>query len=138
MQITRLLFGKRWLGADKKRLGRWGERQAEIFLKRKGLKTLARNFTCKTGELDLVMLDTDGCIVFVEVKTRSDEDFQPAEASLTAGKKKRGLNAARCFLRINHLEERPCRFDLVAVRLGRWGRAEIRHYENAFVPRFTR
>ena len=48
-----LVFNRHKLLTDTKRLGRWGEKQSERFLRRKGLRTLTRNFNCKTGELDL-------------------------------------------------------------------------------------
>ncbi|MHC4072407.1 MAG: YraN family protein [Planctomycetota bacterium] len=120
--------------ADRKLLGRWGEKRCEKFLKRKGLKTLTRNFSCKTGEIDLIMVDADRTIVFVEVKTRADESFGPSESAITAGKKTRLTRAARYFLDTNEIEDRPLRFDVVTVILGEKGPAQIRHYENAFVP----
>lgn len=119
---------------DKALLGRWGEKRCEKFLKRKGLKSLARNFTCKTGEIDLIMVDSDKTIVFVEVKTRADETFSPSESAITSAKKTRMQRAARYFLSIHNIEDRPFRFDVVTIILGRKGRPEIRHYENAFVP----
>ena len=119
---------------DKAKLGPWGEKCAERLLKRKGLKTLARNVSCKTGELDLVMVDTDGTLVFVEVKTRGDEGFAPAEAAITQAKKRRMVRAVHYFLTCHDLQDRPCRFDVVAIVLNPSGRPEIRHYENAFVP----
>jgi len=115
-------------------LGRWGEKRCEKFLKRKGLKTLTRNFLCKTGEIDLIMVDTDGAIVFVEVKTRANEDFGPSESAVTGAKKTRMLRTARYFLATNNIEERPFRFDVVTIVLGEKTQTQIRHYENAFVP----
>jgi putative endonuclease len=130
-----LLFNRHKLLSDSKRLGRWGEKQSERFLRRKGLRTLARNFTCKTGEIDLVMADLeDGGIVFVEVKTRANEDFAPAESAVTFGKQKRMASAARVFTLKHRIEDRPLRFDVVAVVLGPKGPPAIRHYERAFVP----
>jgi putative endonuclease len=120
--------------ADRKLLGRWGEKRCEKFLKGKGLKTLTRNFSCKTGEIDLIMVDADRTIVFVEVKTRADESFGPSESAITAGKKIRLARAARYFLATNEIEDRPLRFDVVTVILGEKGPVQIRHYENAFVP----
>ncbi|MHC4114259.1 MAG: YraN family protein [Planctomycetota bacterium] len=119
---------------DRKLLGRWGESRCEKFLKRKGLKTLARNFSCKTGEVDLIMVDAERTIVFVEVKTRGDEAFAPAESAFTEAKKKRLCRAARFFLSAHHIEDRPCRFDLVTVVLDQTGCEKITHYENAFTP----
>ena len=117
-----------------KSLGRWGEKRCEKFLKRKGLKTLTRNFSCKTGEIDLIMVDIDRTLVFVEVKTRANEDFSSSESAVTTVKKTRILRAARYFLATNEIEDRPCRFDVVTIVLGEKGPGQIRHYENAFVP----
>jgi putative endonuclease len=129
-----LLFGRRKLLSDPQRLGRWGEKRCEKYLKRKGLRKLTANFSCKTGEIDLVMVDTDGSIVFVEVRTRATEDFASAESSITFAKKSKSLRAARYFLATNNISDRPVRFDVVTIVLGRSGRPQIRHYENAFVP----
>jgi putative endonuclease len=120
--------------ADRKRLGRWGEKRCEKFLKRKGLKTLTRNFSCKTGEIDLVMVDADRTIVFVEVKTRADESFGPSESAITAGKKTKMIRTARYFLATNEIQDRPLRFDVVTIILGKKSPVQVRHYENAFVP----
>jgi putative endonuclease len=119
---------------SKELLGKWGEKRCEKFLKRKGLKTLTRNFSCKTGEIDLVMVDRDGTLVFVEVKTRANEDFSPSESAVTVAKKIRMVRAAKYFLSSNDIEDRPCRFDLVTIVLGEKDTGQIRHYENAFVP----
>jgi putative endonuclease len=119
---------------SKEQLGRWGEKRSEKFLKRKGLKTLTRNFSCKTGEIDLVMVDSDGTLVFVEVKTRANEGFSPSESAVTKAKKTRMLRAVRYFLATNNIENRPFRFDVVTIVLGEKGPEQIRHYENAFVP----
>ena len=114
-------------------LGQWGEKQAEKFLRKKGFKILTRNFNCKTGEIDLIMADGDGTIVFVEVKTRADEVFADAESAITEVKKNRMTKAARYFLSINKIEYRPSRFDVVVVLPGE-KQPHIRHYKNAFVP----
>jgi len=129
-----LLLKKRKLLADPKLLGQWGEKRCEKFLKSKGFKTLTRNFSCKTGEIDLIMTDIDGSIVFVEVKARANEDFGPAESVITPAKKARLFRAARYFLATHNIEDRPYRFDVVTIVLGQTGPAQIRHYENAFVP----
>jgi putative endonuclease len=120
--------------ADRKLLGQWGEKYCEKFLKRKGLKVLTQNFSCKTGEIDLIMVDTKGSIVFVEVRTKADEKFVEAESSITTAKKNKLKRAARYFLSTQNIENRPFRFDIVTIVLGRKGRPQLRHYENAFVP----
>jgi putative endonuclease len=125
---------RRKLLADRKLLGRWGERRCEKFLKRKGLKTLTRNFSCKTGEIDLIMVDTDRTIVFVEVKTRADESFEPTESVVNATKKNKYARIARFFLSTHDIYDRPFRFDVVTIVLGQTARPKIKHYQNAFVP----
>ncbi len=129
-----MLLSKRKLLADRQLLGKWGEKRCERFLKKKGLQKLARNFSCKSGEIDLVMVDRDRSIVFVEVRTRADEDFGPAESSITSLKKSKLLRTARYFLAKRNIKDRPYRFDVVTIVLGRTGKPQIRHYENAFTP----
>jgi len=128
-----LLLNRRRLLADAKLLGRWGEKRCEKFLKRKGLKKLTRNFSCKAGEIDLIMVDTDRTIVFVEVRTRADETFGSAESSITFAKKTRLLRTARYFLATHDVDDRPFRFDVITIVLGQTGPVQIKHYENAFV-----
>jgi len=132
--ILNLLPKKRKPLTDKERLGRWGEKRSEKFLKRKGLKLLTRNFYCKTGEIDLIMVDEDGTLVFVEVKTRANEDYSPSESAVNKTKKTRMLRTARYFLAANDIENRPYRFDVVTIVLGEKGSEQINHYENVFVP----
>ncbi|MBN2591127.1 MAG: YraN family protein [Sedimentisphaerales bacterium] len=127
------LINRRRLLADHRLLGSWGEKYSEKFLKKKGLKTLTRNFTCKTGEIDLVMVDSEGSIIFVEVRTKTDEDFSSVESSITSAKKKRLKRAVRYFISTNNLENRSFRFDIIAIVLGQKGKPLLRHYENAFV-----
>jgi putative endonuclease len=134
LQLFALFPNRRKLLADSKKLGRWGEKRSERFLKTKGLKKLARNFSAKTGEIDLVMVDTDRTIVFVEVKTRADESFQPVESVITPSKKTRLHRTARYFLAAHNIEDRPFRFDIVTIVLGQTGPPRIKHYKNAFVP----
>ena len=129
-----MLLNKRKLLTDAKLLGRWGEKRCEKFLKSKGLKSLTRNFSCKTGEIDLVMVAPDRTIVFVEVKTRADETFEPAESVITTAKKNKLFKTARYFLTTNNIENRPYRFDVVTIVLGQTTRPKLKHYENAFVP----
>jgi len=129
-----MLLNRRKLLADRKKFGQWGERRCERFLKNKGLKKLTRNFSCKTGEIDLIMVDADGAIVFVEVKTRIDESFTPAEDVITPSKKAKLNRTARYFLATHNIENRPFRFDAVTIVLGQKGREQIKHYENIFVP----
>ena len=130
-----LLFTRRKLLSDPARLGRWGQKQGERFLRRKGLRMLARNFNCNTGELDLVMANPeDRSVVFVEVKTRANENFTTAESCVTADKRRKIVSTAKYFLASYKINNRPTQFDVVTVVLGKKGLPVIRHFEHAFIP----
>jgi putative endonuclease len=98
------------------RLGRWGEDLAAAHVVATGAQVLARNWRCRQGELDLVALEADGTLVFVEVKTRSGTAFgEPAEA--VGPVKARRIRALACSWLAEH---RPpgaheLRFDVVSV-----------------------
>ena len=95
-----LLFGRRkYLLADPRRLGRWGERRSERFLNGIGLKTITRNYRCKVGEIDIVMADDAGTIVFVEVKTRREEEFASAQDSVGPAKRRKLGSLAKYFIK---------------------------------------
>jgi len=125
---------RRRLLNDRRLLGRWGEKRCERFLRRKGFTTIARNFTCKLGEIDLIATDSNGAIVFVEVRTRADESYTRAQETVTPKKRGKLIRTAKYFLKTYKVKDRPLRFDVVAVVLGKKGPVQIRHYKNAFTP----
>ena len=128
-----MLFGRNNSQADDIRgLGRKGQELCEKFLKKQGCKLLERNFLCKTGEIDLIMAAPDGAVIFIEVKTRTNENFAEAEGAITAAKKSRMTKAANFFVRKHKLEDFPLRFDVLIVIVGEKGEPEIRHYISAF------
>ena len=98
--------------------GRRAERGAERYLRRRGLTTVARNFTRRTGEIDLVMLD-ETCLVFVEVRYRGAGAWATGLASVDHAKQRRLVRTAELFLR-DHPEHRfrNARFDVVAATKG--------------------
>jgi len=75
---------------------------------------VARGPRARGGEVDLVMRDRDGTLVFVEVRVRRDARFGGAAASIGAAKRERLVFAASHFLR-RLADPPPCRFDVVAV-----------------------
>lgn len=97
--------------------GAEAENKALALLQTKGLVLLERNFKSPGrggGEIDLIMRDPQGTLVFVEVRQRTRNDKGGAAASITAVKKKRIIFAARHYLlRLNRLP--PCRFDVVLL-----------------------
>lgn len=111
--------------------GTRAERQAERWLHRRGLKTLARNWHCRHGELDLVMEDQRS-VVFVEVRQRVSDNYGGAIASVTGTKQRRLSMAASAFLASRPaLAERDCRFDVIAIN-GNGRAAEMQWIQNAF------
>ena len=111
---------------NNKLYGKTGEEIAQSYLEQKKYKLLAANFSCKGGELDLVMRDKK-TVVFVEVKRRfSDAYGTPAEA-VTRTKQRRIALAAQVYLLQNDLTDEPVRFDIVEVYGER-----VNHIESAF------
>ena len=91
------------------------EHRVELLLHDNGLRTLARNFRCKMGEVDLIMEDSE-VVVFVEVRYRRDARFGGPFASITPAKQKRLIRAATQYLATKpKLANRNCRFDTVGV-----------------------
>ncbi|HEY2561185.1 MAG TPA: YraN family protein [Caldimonas sp.] len=103
-----------------KALGDAAEARALDHLRAAGLVLVRRNYRvargprARGGEVDLVMRDRDGTLVFVEVRVRSDDRFGGAAASVGAAKRQRLVFAAAHFLRALR-DTPPCRFDVVAV-----------------------
>ena len=110
------------------RTGRVGEAQAERFLKKDGLKIIARNVRVGYDELDLIAKEGD-TLIFVEVKTRASEDFGRPAAAVNRAKRKKLSRAAMHFLKKHKLRPPHIRFDVVEV-VGE--EPEIRHIQNAF------
>ena len=117
-----------------KRLGQWGQNVSQKYLARRGCKTLACNYAFTGGELDLVMADPNGTIMFVEVKTRQSEDFASAKAAVNSKKQQKMIRTAKRFLREFKISDRPLRFDIMTVVLKAKGDPVIQHHPNAFVP----
>ena len=133
MQISDQL--KSWFTGRKKPLhllhGELGERAAKKHLKRNGLKFLTANFRCSRGEIDLVFRDRD-CLVFVEVKTRSSEEWVRPAAAVNAERRRRLTRAALDYLRLLKNPPVKVRFDIVEVLLENSRVWEVRHLPNTF------
>ncbi len=106
--------------ATTKSVGDEGEARALAHLERQGLTLVQRNYRvaagphARGGEVDLILRERDGTLVFVEVRARTSAVFGGAAASISASKQRRVVFAAQHFLRrFNTLP--PCRFDVVAI-----------------------
>ena len=112
-------------------VGRLGERAAKRHLRRKGLKFLTANFRSERGEIDLVFREGD-CLVFVEVKTRSSEDWERPAAAVDATRRRRLTRAGLDYLRLIRYPAIKVRFDIVEVLLHDGAVREVRHLPNTF------
>jgi len=92
--------------------GNLAEALAADWLQARGLRLMERNYSCRLGEIDLVLADGD-TLVFAEVRLRRNLDYGGAAASIIAAKRQRILRAARHYL--SGRPERPCRFDVILL-----------------------
>jgi putative endonuclease len=107
--------------------GMAGEDQALAYLQAAGLRLLMRNYRTPGrggGEIDLIMRERDGTVVFVEVRQRSGVAHGGAAASVDWRKRRRIVFAARHYIARLRMPP-PCRFDVLAIDAGQveWIRA---------------
>ena len=111
--------------------GRWGEQQAADYLAAKGYSICHRNWKSGHKEIDIIAQDGPD-LVFVEVKTRTDENVLPAAFTVDAKKRQRIIFAAESYLRTCTLNLSP-RFDIITV-VGTAPDQQIEHIIDAFIP----
>ncbi len=112
-------------------LGKWGEDEAAAYLRRRGMKILERNLRTPVGEIDLIVRQGK-TLVFVEVKTRSSAAFGSPLEAVGPTKQRQILRAAQWYLGDGKGRGLQPRFDVVAVRPGLDGAAQVEHIPNAF------
>lgn len=119
-------------GVKAKTLGYSGETLAAQFLKNKGYEILQNNFTIRGGEIDLIALHGT-ILIFVEVKTRTNESFGRGEESMNYFKRTRIHRAIERYLdRHGDREDTDYRVDLIEVELDPTTKAlkNINHFED--------
>ena len=94
-------------------IGSAGEELVAQDLRRKGYTVLTLNYTKPYGEID-VIARRDDMLIFVEVKTRTKNYFDPAEL-VTPAKQKRILTAASSYIFENNYDTMACRFDIALI-----------------------
>ncbi|MCP4597929.1 YraN family protein [Neptuniibacter sp.] len=99
---------------DRKSIGTDAENNAKSFLEKHHLILIHKNYYCRYGEIDLIMLDQH-TLVFIEVRQRSSLSHGGAAASVTTRKQKRIIHTAQHFLTQNpRYQNKNCRFDVIA------------------------
>jgi putative endonuclease len=109
--------------------GSKGEELAGKYLKSKGYSILEKNFSLKTGEIDIIARDGD-TIVFVEVKTATSTSFGDPLEWVPVQKQRRIIKTSLSYLTRHGLHDSPVRFDVVAIDPSR----NINHVRDAFIP----
>lgn len=95
--------------------GNQAELLAQRFLEQRGFELIQRNFLCKTGEIDLIMRDSD-MLVFVEVRYRRETDLGSPLETITRAKQRKLVRTAQYFLQQHFGNRWPaCRFDAVGI-----------------------
>jgi putative endonuclease len=111
-------------------IGAHGEQLAVEHLRSCGLQVLARNWRCRYGELDVIAADADKrTVVFVEVKTRTNDRFGGVEQAVTPQKVRRLRRLAGAWLAAQDDSWAQVRIDVVGVRIGRGPVPEITHVQ---------
>ncbi|MBL0423251.1 YraN family protein [Ramlibacter sp. AW1] len=106
-----------WLAVSTRQAGQAAEDLALAHLQSAGLRLVERNYRTPGrggGEIDLILRERDGTLVFVEVRHRASRAFGGAAASVGDTKRRRVVLAARHYL-MRLAAPPPCRFDVVAV-----------------------
>jgi putative endonuclease len=103
-------------------------------LRQRGLIPVQRNFSCRFGELDLIMREAD-CLVIVEVRFRNNRSLVRAEQTIDQRKQAKIIRTAALFLAWNErFAALPVRFDVVGIDTDTSGKQTIRWLRDAFRP----
>ena len=115
---------------ERAEVGRRGERAAELAYVRRGYRVVARNWRCRVGELDLVLVRAD-VLVVCEVKTRRGRAFGDPWQAVDARKQAKLRQVAQAFLIATSRRPSRIRFDVASVTVDGSG-AAVRVFEDAF------
>ena len=110
----------------KKLLGKVGEDKAVAYLKKQGFKITERNYKNAFGEIDVIAKDGE-YTVFIEVKTRTGEEFGAPSEAVDYCKRQKYTRIAEAYLVSKGLVDSACRFDVIEIENG-----EINHIKDAF------
>ena len=111
-------------------LGRSGEDAALALYAGRGFRTVARNWRCSLGEIDLIV-EREGLLVFCEVKARSGSRFGGGHDAVTWTKQRKLRQLAEAFMANVRVRHTAVRFDVASVHVGSRGNS-IELFEDAF------
>lgn len=115
-------------------VGRQAEQLAFNYLVARNLQPVARNFYCRGGEIDLIMLD-EQCLTFVEVRFRTSTAFTKPSLTVDIHKQKKLIRTAAFFVARNRrFATYTMRFDVVAIEGPTSGGESIDWIRDAFRP----
>ena len=116
---------------NRKKLGAFGEKVAEAYLKKKGYSIVETNFRCSVGEIDIVARKKD-YLVFVEVRTRRSLGCGTPEESVTLAKREKLTELAQTYIQERNVLSPFWCIDVVAIEVDSSGKVtRIDHIENA-------
>lgn len=120
--------------AEHNDLGKWGEDEAALYYEDRGYEILERDWKVGKRDIDLIALTEDkDTLVFVEVKTRQNNDLQEPEEAVDVKKMRNLAIAANAFVKLHGLDM-DVRFDIISV-IGKCSCVEsIECFEDAFNP----
>ena len=114
----------------RKDTGDLGEQLARQFLKKKGYRIIETNYRCKMGEIDIVATHR-GCLVLVEVRTKSNPNYGPPEESITKEKALHMERTAEYYRQQHPKVPADWRIDLIAIELDACSKVErLEHLES--------
>ena len=114
----------------KQKIGKLGEKIAKNYFRKKGYKILGQHYCLRGGEIDLIV-QKQGVLIFVEVKTRTSDKFGTPEESINYFKQKSLSRAINNYLFKNDLKDLNCRVDVISIILNERNRsALIKHFKN--------
>jgi putative endonuclease len=112
-------------------LGNLGEDTVCLWLKNRGFEVCARNFSTRTGEVDIIA-QRDEVLAFIEVKTRTNNYFHTSTV-VTRSKQRKIISAAKMYIAKNNVDDKVCRFDVATVSFEQ-GEPKVEYIESAFCP----
>jgi putative endonuclease len=127
-RVRHRIRSRRW--AAHQAVGRWGEDVAYRYLRRSGYTVVARNYRTKSGagEVDLIAIKGED-IAFVEVKTRTSDEFGPPDRAIDETKRLAMLRSAREFCSRTGSDFERVRFDVLGVLTTP---VSVTHFKNVF------